>query len=355
MNSKTKTALPPAIIALAAAFLFGASTPAAKLLIAQTNPQLLAGLMYLGSGIGLFGLKSLSGLFKPSTRETNLRSADLPWLAGAVIIGGILAPVLLMLGLRSTGGGPASLLLNTEAVFTALLAWFAFKENFDRRIAIGMISIAVGSFLLSWQPGAAASLSVGSVAIIGACFCWGLDNNFTRNIADADPMQIAAIKGLIAGAVNCGIAFACGARCPSIDLIVGAALVGFFGYGLSLVLYIRALRFLGTARCGAYFSTAPFVGTVLSLFFLHDKFSPVLLAASGFMALGVWLHLTEHHEHEHEHVEEEHEHLHCHDEHHQHDHEPGISLNEPHSHWHKHMAITHSHPHYPDSKHRHEH
>ncbi|MBX9685255.1 MAG: DMT family transporter [Candidatus Obscuribacterales bacterium] len=313
----TKKRLAPASIALGAALLFGASTPAAKLLIGQIHPQLLAGLFYLGSGCGLYLWSIGSKAFRPQAQETKLVASDLPWLGGAVLFGGIVGPLLLMIGLAITPAGAASLLLNMEAVFTALLAWFAFKENFDRRIFLGMVSIVIGSMLLAWQPGAVLPLSLGSLAIIGACFCWALDNNLTRNISDADPMQIAAIKGLVAGFVNVGIALLGTVRhLPGTLFLIEAGLVGFLGYGVSLVLFIKALRYLGTARSGAYFSTAPFAGAILSLLFLYEALTVNLLMAAVFMAIGVWLHLTETHEHQHSHVEEEHEHLHSHDEHH---------------------------------------
>ncbi|MBX9569367.1 MAG: DMT family transporter [Candidatus Obscuribacterales bacterium] len=355
MNPSKRLVIPPAYYALASALLFGASTPAAKLLIGQVHPQLLAGLLYFGSGLGLLLVGTIFKAFQVGGREPNLRRSDLPWLAGAIVFGGVAGPLLLMTGLTSTPGGAASLLLNMEAVLTALLAWFAFKENYDRRIILGMISIVVGSIVLTWQPGAMHSVSFGSLAIIGACFCWALDNNLTRNISDADPIQIAAIKGLVAGLVNVGIAVVGGSHLPTGLVVLAASLVGFLGYGVSLVLFIKALRYLGTARTGAYFSTAPFAGAVLSLLFLHEPLTVDLLAATSFMAFGVWLHLTELHEHEHSHTEEEHEHLHTHDEHHQHEHDPEIASGEPHSHRHKHVAITHSHPHYPDTQHRHAH
>lgn len=354
-ETKKKT-VTPATLALGAALLFGASTPAAKLLIGQISPQLLAGLLYLGSGLGLILLFGISS--KPSGhsgQEKGLTRSDLPWLGGAILFGGIAGPLLLMSGLAVTPAGTASLLLNLEAVFTALLAWFAFKENFDRRIFLGMLAIVVGSILLTWQLGGAFSLSLGALAIIGACFCWALDNNLTRNVSDADPMQIAGIKGLVAGFVNLGIALGTGSHLPGILLLIKAGIVGFLGYGVSLVLFIKALRYLGTARSGAYFATAPFVGAVLSLLFLHEMVTINLLMAATFMAVGVWLHLTETHEHQHSHPEQEHNHLHSHDEHHQHEHDSEIAFGEPHSHWHKHVSISHSHPHFPDTHHRHEH
>lgn len=346
---------PPACLALAAALLFGAATPAAKLLIEHVQPQLLAGLLYLGSGMGLLLVSLATKALQRPEQNTKLRRKDIPWLAGAVAFGGIAGPLLMMIGLSTTAAGSASLLLNMEAVFTALIAWFVFKENFDRRIFFGMVAIVFGGILLSWPPGGGLALSVGSLAIVGCCFCWALDNNVTRNISDADPVQIASIKGLVAGLVNCTIALFYGASLPGITTLANAAIVGFLGYGISLVLYIKALRHLGTARTGAYFATAPFVGAILSLLFLHETLTASLLIASVFMALGVWLHLTETHEHKHSHTEVEHEHLHYHDAEHQHQHEPGTESGEPHSHTHKHPAVTHSHPHYPDMDHRHEH
>jgi drug/metabolite transporter (DMT)-like permease len=354
-NVRQSARIPPALIALAAAGLFGASTPAAKLLIGQIHPQLLAGLLYLGSGTGLILLQIGSRFLWNEKPEVSLKRTDLPWLVGAVLSGGVAAPILLMTGLTITAAGTASLLLNMEAVFTALLAWFAFKENFDKRIFWGMVSIVVGSLILTWQPGMQQSLSLGSILIIAACFCWGLDNNFTRNISHADPVQIACIKGTVAGVFNCAIALASGQNLPSIAAISGAALLGFFGYGLSLVLFIKALRYLGSARTGAYFSTAPFAGAILSILFLREPLSGNLLLAGIFMSLGVWLHLTEKHSHPHTHAAQEHEHLHSHDEHHQHDHGPDDPAGEPHSHQHVHPELTHEHDHYPDSEHRHEH
>jgi len=345
----------PAFVALASALLFGASTPAAKLVIAQSSPQLLAGMLYLGSGVGML-LWSLSArLIKSQAKQTKLRLADLPWLASAVISGGIIAPLLLMIGLNSTAAGAASLLLNLEAVFTALLAWFAFKENFDRRLLLGMAVIVAGSAFLGWQPGSAFSVSTGSLAIVAACFCWALDNSFTRNIAEANPVHITATKGLVAGTINCGIALALGNHLPAAGTLVAIALIGFIGYGVSLVLFITALKDLGAARAGAYFSTAPFAGAALSIIFLHEPVTTNLLIASALMAFGVWLHLTENHEHEHSHAAKSHEHLHLHDEHHQHEHDENTPAGELHSHLHTHVAVVHLHPHYPDSQHRHDH
>jgi drug/metabolite transporter (DMT)-like permease len=356
-----QAALPAGVgAALMAAVLFGASTPFAKLLLAdgplpgqtRVTPQLLAGLLYLGSGVGLAILYLLRG---GARAEARLGRGDIPWLAGAVFFGGVLGPVLLMVGLSVTPASTASLLLNLEGVFTALLAWFAFRENFDRRILLGMALIVAGGVLLSWQGHAGLSLPIGALAVAGACLCWGIDNNLTQKVSAGDPVQIAAIKGVVAGAVNFLIALALGARLPALPAVGAAMVVGFLGYGVSLALFVLALRFIGTARTGAYFSIAPFVGAFASLALLREPIGGLFLAAALLMAAGVWLHLTERHEHEHTHEPMAHSHRHVHDEHHQHVHEPGIDPREPHTHWHTHERLTHRHPHFPDIHHRHGH
>lgn len=338
--------------AFAAALLFGASTPLARILVGSVPPVLLAGILYLGSGLGLL-LVHLARRGAPA--EAPLTRADVPWLGGAILFGGVLGPVLLMLGLSSTPAAVASLLLNLEGVFTAGLAWFLFRENFDRRVALGMVCIVVAGVLLSWQGGPAGGVTTGALLVAGACLCWGLDNNLTQKVSASDPVQVAGLKGGVAGLVNLGVAFAMGSALPSWPLVAGALAVGFLGYGLSLVLYVVALRHIGTARTGAYFSAAPFLGAALSFAFLRETVGLSFWPALALMLLGVWLHLTEHHEHEHVHEEMVHTHLHWHDEHHQHEHPPGMVVTEPHTHEHRHERLVHSHPHYPDIHHRHEH
>jgi len=334
---------------LASAILFGAGTPIAKLLLDSVSPWLLAGLLYLGSGLGL----GLFRLIRRSPRVRILRSELLP-LAGAVGLGGILGPVLLMFGLSGMPATGASLLLNAEGVFTALLAWFVFRENFDRRIALGMAAIVAGAVVLSIPTGADLGTVWPSLAILGACLCWGIDNNLTRKIALTDATWLAAVKGGVAGPVNLVIAFALGATLPPAINIAVAMVVGFFAYGVSLVLFIVAMRHVGTARAGAYFSSAPFFGAVLAVV-LGAPVTVILVIAALLMALGVWLHLTERHEHEHLHEAITHDHRHVHDEHHQHEHPEAVAPGIRHRHAHTHEAITHTHEHYPDAHHRHGH
>jgi drug/metabolite transporter (DMT)-like permease len=344
------------VCALGAAVLFGASTPFSKLLLSTVQPVLLAALLYLGSGCGLtLWLWLAPWLTGKTSQEAPLKRADLPWLAGAVLSGGVVGPLLLMLGLAATPAADASLLLNLEGVLTALLAWFVFKENFDRRIALGMACITGGGILISWTGTPSGGVPWGSLGVAGACLAWGIDNNLTRKVSAGNPLQIAAIKGLVAGGVNLAVAFAAGARLPEFSTVMAVSAVGLLGYGVSLTCFVLALRHLGTARTGAYFSLAPFVGAGLSLLIFREGFSLAFLAAAALMGLGVWLHLTERHEHMHEHEEMFHEHRHVHDEHHQHAHGPDDPPGEPHSHPHFHPAMRHSHPHYPDIHHRHKH
>jgi drug/metabolite transporter (DMT)-like permease len=342
--------------ALLAAGLFGLSTPLAKQLSPQVEPVLLAGLLYLGSGLGL-GAYTLLNFCRRKTgaHEAALKRNDVPWLAGAVLAGGVIGPVLLMWGLAQTPASSASLLLNLEGVLTALLAWVVFKENFDRRIAMGMALIAAGGLGLSWMGRPTAGVPWGSVAIVGACLAWAVDNNLTRKVSAGDPVQIALAKGLVAGAVNTALGMSLGAKLPGASVLLAVGLIGFFGYGLSLTLFVLALRHIGTARTGAYFSTAPFVGAAVAIGFMGEALSLGFLVAAILMAAGVWLHLTERHEHIHHHGVLEHDHRHTHDEHHQHGHPPGVDLQEPHSHPHRHDELTHSHVHYPDIHHRHGH
>jgi drug/metabolite transporter (DMT)-like permease len=341
------------VYALLSAALFGASTPLAKLLVGGVAPLALAGVLYLASGVGL-------GLWLVVRRVRRIEIAkmaagDWPWLAGAIAAGGIVGPALLMYGLRRTDAATASLLLNFEAVFTAVLAWVAFRENVDKRVFVGMMAIVAGGVLLSWEQLPQASSLGGPVLIAGACLAWALDNNLTRRVSGGDAVTIAALKGLIAGAVNLALALAMGAYLPAPGALVLASLVGLFGYGISLVLFIMALRELGTARTGAYFSVAPFYGAALALLLLGERAGPAFWGAAALMALGVWLHVTEWHEHEHVHAPLAHEHEHVHDEHHRHEHHLAGNDGQPHSHAHEHGRLRHRHPHYPDLHHRHRH
>ena len=342
------------LYALLAALLFGASTPLAKGLLADAPPQILAGLFYCGSGLGL-GAIWLVRRRSGSASDAALTRGDLPWMLGAIAFGGLLGPLLLLAGLTHTPASAASLLLNLEGVLTALLAWVVFRENVDRRIVLGMVAIVAGGALLTWQGRLEWGGLSGPLLIAAACLCWAIDNNLTQKVSASDPLQIAALKGGVAGTVNLGLGLMLGGAAPAAPTIGVALLLGFFGYGLSLVLFVLALRGLGTARTGAYFSTAPFVGATLSVILWQEPVTGTLLLAGGLMAFGVWLHVSERHEHGHSHIVTVHDHRHTHDAHHQHAQSPADPADEPHSHAHEHAPLVHIHPHYPDIHHRHEH
>ncbi len=342
--------------AIQAALLFGAATPFAKLLLNEAPPLLLAGLLYLGAGVGLaLWIVARRGLDALGSNESTLSISELPWLGGAILSGGVLGPILLMMGLRLTPATSAALLLNLESVFTTLMAWFVFRENFDRRIATGMLVIVMASWLLSWQGVLEFGSPWGSICIIGACGCWAADNNLTRQLSIYSPLHIACLKGLVAGSVNTLMALWMGMTFPSLGVIIAAAVVGFLGYGLSLALYILALRHLGAARTGAYFALAPFSGAALSLLVLGESPGRLFWLATILMAWGLWLHLSERHDHPHTHDETAHDHPHTHDEHHQHHHDFQWEGHEPHTHLHHHAGLRHTHAHFPDIHHRHNH
>lgn len=342
------------IAALGAATLFGLSTPIAKMLVGKISPLLLSGLLYSGSGIGLSVLLALRASILGRTSIIRPRGVGLVWLLGAIAFGGAIGPCLLMYGLQGTDSASASLILNLEGVFTALLAWFAFRENFDRRIAVGMALIVAGGAVLSLGSAFRAGGIVGPLLIAGACLAWAIDNNLTRKVSISDAMLVACIKGLIAGPFSVALALKLGAPIPPGTLLLQAGLLGFVGYGLSLTLFVLALRNLGTARTGAYFSLAPFIGAALAVA-MGAPLTATLIVAGLFMGAGVWLHLTEDHTHVHRHSPLEHEHSHSHDVHHQHPHAFDWDGQEPHSHPHVHEPIEHAHAHFPDVHHRHDH
>lgn len=347
------------IYALLAAALFGASTPFSKLLVGQMAPVMAAGLLYLGSGVGLLAWYAIRTIatYDKKKRTDGLTGRDLPWLAGAILFGGVAGPVLLLVGLMHVPASSASLLLNMEGVLTALLAWFVFRENFDRRIFMGMIFIVLAGIFLSGEQAKELGTPWGALAIIAACICWAIDNNLTRKVSGSDAVQVAGMKGLVAGLVNLSIALAMGYSVPEGRTVLSAGIVGFCGYGLSLVMFVLALRHLGSARTGAYFSAAPFVGAIMSLFILGEVPGNVFWMSAALMGIGIWLHVTERHAHEHAHLPmpHSHSHMHYHDIHHQHAHDFPWDGKEPHNHAHQQQALVHTHAHFPDLHHRHRH
>lgn len=351
-----RNSLYPALQALLAAILFGASAPAAKLLLGEIEPVLLAGLLYLGSGLGIVCFRLLRGQTASSQSEAGITRGDLGWLAGAVLAGGVAAPILLLLSLRDTPASTASLLLNFESVATTLIAALIFHEAISRRALWGIGCITLASILLSWDTSGAWGFSAGALGIVAACALWGIDNNLTRNISAKDPLTIVLVKGFGAGTVSLVIALITGNAIPSSGIVLGALLLGSLSYGLSIVLFIHAMRGLGAARTSAIFGTAPLAGVVLSFALFRDAPSPLFGIALPLMVVAMWLLLNERHSHRHFHETVTHDHRHRHDDgHHNHDHPGMVDRSLTHSHVHTHEAMTHEHPHLPDIHHRHTH
>jgi drug/metabolite transporter (DMT)-like permease len=341
-----------AALGLGAAALFGLSAPAAKVLLGEVSPVLLAGLLYLGAAVGLWSHRVLA----PASRESGLRRADLPKLAAVVLSGGILGPISMLLGLSRVSGLTGSLLLNLEAPFTVLLALVVFREHLGQDGVLAVVLIFAGALLLKLEPGALSADTVGILLLAGACACWAIDNNLTQRLSLRDPFAIVRVKTLVAGVANTSIALSVlGAELPAGRYVALAMALGCLSYGLSVVLDAYALRFIGAAREAAYFATAPFVGALASVAFLGDRLRWYDLPAMGAMVLGVIFLLRERHAHEHEHELLEHEHLHEHDLHHRHEHSPSDPPGNVHSHPHRHDPLRHEHAHVPDAHHRHRH
>ena len=348
--------------AVLAAALFGSSAPAAKILLTEIDPVTLGALFYLGSGGGLLvymWLVRLSGGDR-HTIEASLARSDLLSVAGIVLFGGILAPMVLMVSLEYTPSATASLLLNFEPVATTILAVLFFQEAVDKRIAFALSLITVSCIILSYDPSAAWGFSIAALGILLACTFWSLDNNISRNVAAKDPIPVVAIKGVIAGVVMIVIAYLLGETSPSPSLAVIAMCIGFFSYGgITSVLFLWALRGIGTARTGAILAVSPFFGVIISLFIFPDPLAPAFFIALPVMAVGAYLLMTEHHSHLHCHPPEFHEHRHDHEDlHHAHIHmgfEPPLSSSGEHCHPHQHEELVHEHPHKPDIHHRHSH
>ena len=344
----------PLIFIIISASLFGLSAPLAKLLVGDISPVALAGILYLGAFAGL----SIYTLFiKRSNRDnivTPLERKDVPWLAGAILTGGIIAPISMLTGLKLISGFSTSLLLNLEGVATVMIAVIFFKENAGKRLWLALMFMTAAGIFLTWDPDQGKFSIAGPLLIIFAMICWGIDNNLTRNISDKDPVQIVRIKGLVAGVISLSIALVLGMK-VSLDVsIVYALLLGAFSYGISLVFFIKALEGLGSSRTGAFFSFAPFIGAIASLIILREWIGWVMFPASAFMLIGLWLIISEKHLHIHKHEATTHTHSHKHNDlHHQHKHSG--TTQELHNHEHIHHELEHSHVHWPDMHHRHEH
>ena len=334
--------------ALLAALFFGASAPLSKYLLGEVPPILMAALLYLGSGTGI-SLVKLAHRLTSNRKEAGIRRPDVGWLAGAIVAGGILAPIILMVCLQNTPASTASLLLNFEGVATTLIALVFFRESISRRAFAAISVITLASIFLSTDFQSGFGFSLGALGILLACSLWGLDNNFTRNISAKDPLTIVAWKGLVAGSFSLLLGLFLGEQLPTIPSILSILLLGFISYGLSTMLFIYSMRGLGASRTSALYGTAPMAGVLLSILIFHDPITWAFVAAATLMVAGALLLAYEEHAHFHIHMPIVHEHRHNHDEFHAHDDTEVV-----HSHQHEHPRTEHKHGHMPDIHHRHE-
>ena len=346
-----------AFYGLGAALLFGLTTPCIKLFLPVYDLLPVAGLLYVGAGLGL-GLfeilltsRSQSALFRP---ETPIQTADIGLLLGIILTGGILGPILMLFGLQRISAVVGSLLLNLEAPLTILLAVTLFREHLGKREVGAAMFIFAGAGILSYRPETVYGDWLGVISISGACVCWAVDNNLTQSLSLRNPLAVARIKGLSAGGFSLGLSWMLGYEFPDIAVIGMILVLGFVGYGVSVVLDIYALRILGAAREAAFFATAPFIGALAAVPILGERWSLAEYLAGATMAIGVGVLLREHHTHLHAHTGMEHDHIHAHaDPHHQHDHEGEVVGS--HAHWHRHLPLQHDHGHVSDAHHRHQH
>lgn len=348
----------PMVQALLAAILFGASAPVAKLLLGEVEPVYLAAFLYLGSGLGVLLYKMLMARDRSGAdrQEARIQRADYGWLAGAVFAGGVAAPILLLFSLRNTAASTASLLLNFEGVATMVIAALVFNEAIGRHATWAILCVTLASIVLSWNTSGQWGFSLGAFGILGACVLWGVDNNLTRNISAKDPLAIVLVKGLGAGTVSFVLATIMGEQMPNAGVVLGALILGSLSYGLSIVLFIRAMRSLGAARTSALFGTAPLAGVLFSFVLFRETLTPPFLLALPLMTVAAVLLLVEQHDHRHRHERITHEHRHRHDDgHHLHTHEDMPSASFAHSHVHTHELLEHEHAHLPDIHHRHTH
>lgn len=356
---RSPLASPPfrgAAYGLAAAALFGISIPVAKLLLPEGGPLLVAGLLYLGAGLGLLAFKLMASRGRGVLpREAKVRPSDLWLLAGIIGAGGILGPVLMLWGLQRLSAVLSSLLLNLEAPLTIVLAVMFFREQMGRLEVAGALLIVVAAAVLGYQPEEMRADLWGFLAIVGACLCWALDNNLTQRLSLRDPVAVTWIKALGAGTCTLSLALVTQQRFPGALIIMAALALGVVSYGLSLVLDTLALRYLGAAREAGFFATAPFMGAVAAIPVLGERWGTSEVLAAVFMGGGVALLLRAHHGHAHRHEALEHEHAHVHGEHHAHAHEEPEVVAEQHAHTHRHLPLAHNHAHVSEIHHRHEH
>ncbi len=278
---------PSILWAILAAALYAVSAPVSKLLLQEVAPTMMAALLYLGAGVGMFLLGLVRQLLGTGTAERKLTRKDLPFAVGMIILD-IAAPVCLMVGLTSTTPANASLLNNFEIVATSVIALVLFKEAVSKRLWLAIGFITLSSVILSFEDASSLDFSAGSLLVLLACVCWGFENNCTRMMSQSDPLEIVVLKGFGSGLGSFGIALGIGEPLPALPFVLTALLLGFVAYGLSIFFYVYAQRKLGAAKTSAYYAVAPFIGVILSLLIFREWPSPSFWAALLIMILGAY-------------------------------------------------------------------
>lgn len=352
-NNGYKKKFPAILMAVGAAAVYGLSAPISKLLLKELSPTFIAALLYLGAGLGMLIVNIVKSILVKEQKEAKVTKNEMPYIVTMVFLD-ILAPILLIVGLSMTTSSNTSLLNNFEIVATSLIALLIFKESISKRMWVAIALITLSTIILSFEGVGAFSFSIGSVFVISACICWGIENNCTRKLSLKDPLQIVVIKGIGSGSGALLIAIVVNGISNNIFYILCALLLGFIAYGFGIFMYIMAQRELGAARTSAYYATAPFIGVITSWILLNEGITITFLVALAVMLLGAYFATTEKHKHTHLHTQETHDHMHNHfDGHHNHTH--GNDFSGEHSHMHTHQETSHEHDHLPDLHHRHSH
>ncbi|MDA8414269.1 MAG: EamA family transporter [Desulfobacteraceae bacterium] len=343
------------LLATLSAVLFGISPALCKLVIGEMSPILLAGLLYLGSGIGLsFVLvRQRINIIRETRGISRLHRLK---LLCAVLAGGVIAPLCLVYGIKHGKASEVALLLNLETVATTIIAWRIFKEQVSRNVWAGKVLIVLAASVIILKSPEGLAFSASGILVVLACIFWGIDNNLTRDVDELPATALAAIKGYGAGLFNIILAAVLGFGTFEAYQIGGALLIGALSYGTSLVFFIGALRKIGSARSSTFFAIGPFIGVLTSLILLHEQPPAFFWLAAALMLAGVLCLYRERHEHPHAHgaLTHRHQHTHDQDEHHRHLHDEKDN-SEPHDHYHVHERLTHRHVHWPDTHHRHGH
>ena len=337
--------------AILAAALYAINVPLSKMLLPYVGPTMMAAFLYLGAGFGMLIYELAGKCVGKKEEKESLTKSELPYTIAMVVLD-IAAPILLMFGIARTNAANVSLLNNFEIVATSLIALVVFREVISKRLWFAIVLVTIASIVLSVEGAGAFMFNRGSLFVLGACLCWGLENNCTRMLSNKNPSEIVVIKGIFSGLGSLVVAFIVGDKMPEVKWLACVLLLGFVAYGLSILFYIKAQKDLGAAKTSAYYSIAPFLGVAFGMLLLGERpraqfyIAFVLMLISTYFMVKDTIALQHTHEHEHTHIHEHshgdyvhaHEHTHVHTHIHTHG-------EESENHTHEHMLTEHNHAH----------